>query len=178
MTNFFSEIRVFICGEKKKGLPRKDTLGGCPGWASARFSKDIIEQDRIFLNYPEVGCSSRTWPQGPRGIFQVLKRFKIEAAGVLWTPFGRPRIANHRMGDAPWCTRKNLVGLGLRSVDRNNKATLLLTILRCTSKSSAKDLSPLINTLLSADKHPKPFRNEHRCQPAMVQRPKALFLSI
>jgi hypothetical protein len=58
----------------------------------------------------------------------------------------------------------------LISADRNNKATLLLTILRCTSKSSAKDLSPLINTLLSAGKHPRPFRLKHRCQPAMVQR--------
>lgn len=58
----------------------------------------------------------------------------------------------------------------LISTDRNNKATLLFTILRCTFKSSAKDLSPRIITLLSASKHPKPFRNEHRCQPAMVQR--------
>lgn len=46
----------------------------------------------------------------------------------------------------------------LISADRNNKATLLLTILRCTSKSYTKDLSPRMSTLLFAGKHTKPFR--------------------
>jgi hypothetical protein len=36
----------------------------------------------------------------------------------------------------------NLVRAGLRSVDRNNKATLLLTRPGGTIKSYAKDLSP------------------------------------
>jgi hypothetical protein len=36
----------------------------------------------------------------------------------------------------------NLVRVGLRSVDRNNKATLLLTRPSGTIKSYAKDLSP------------------------------------
>ncbi|CAI4617430.1 AHL_G0036750.mRNA.1.CDS.1 [Saccharomyces cerevisiae] len=69
---------------------------------------------------------------------------------------------------------------GLISADRNNKATLLLTIPRCTSKSYTNDLSPLKMTLLSAGKHPRPFRQEHRCRPAMVQRrhKDALFVSI
>ena len=41
---------------------------------------------------------------------------------------------------------------GLISADRNNKATLLLTIPRCTFKSYAKDLSPRMVTLPSAGK--------------------------
>ena len=63
---------------------------------------------------------------------------------------------------------------GLPSVDRNNKATLLLTIPRCTSKSYAKDLSSRILTLLSAGKHTRPFRHAHRCRPATVLRPEGL----
>ena len=69
---------------------------------------------------------------------------------------------------------------GLISADRNNKATLLLTIPRCTSKSYTNDLSSRKMTLQSAGKHPRPFRQGHRCQPAMVQRRHkgALFVSI
>ena len=69
---------------------------------------------------------------------------------------------------------------GLISADRNNKATLLLTIPRCTSKSYTNDLSSRKMTLQSAGKHPRPFRQEHRRQPAMVQRrhKDALFVSI
>ncbi|CCL55187.1 conserved hypothetical protein [Clostridioides difficile E14] len=52
---------------------------------------------------------------------------------------------------------------GLISADRNNKATLLLTIPRCTSKSYTNDLSPRKMTLQSASKHPRPFRQVHRC---------------
>lgn len=69
---------------------------------------------------------------------------------------------------------------GLISADRNNKATLLLTIPRCTSKSYTNDLSSRKMTLQSAGKHPRPFRQGHQCQPAMVQRHHkgALFVSI
>lgn len=69
---------------------------------------------------------------------------------------------------------------GLISADRNNKATLLLTIPRCTSKSYTNDLSSRKMTLQSAGKHPRPFRQGHRRQPAMVQRrhKDALFVSI
>ena len=42
------------------------------------------------------------------------------------------------------CISRDLVRGGLRSVDRNNKATLLLTRPRGTIKSYAKDLSPRI----------------------------------
>ena len=52
---------------------------------------------------------------------------------------------------------------GLISADRNNKATLLLTIPRCTSKSYTNDLSPRKMTLQFASKHPRPFRQVHRC---------------
>ena len=41
--------------------------------------------------------------------------------------------------------RTNLENKGLISADRNNKATLLLTIPRFVFKSSAKDLSPPIS---------------------------------
>lgn len=68
---------------------------------------------------------------------------------------------------------------GLISADRNNKATLLLTIPRCTSKSYTNDLSPRKMTLLSAGKHARPFRQAHRRQPAMVQRrPKGRLIRI
>lgn len=63
---------------------------------------------------------------------------------------------------------------GLTSADRNNKATLLLTIPRCTAKSYTYDLSPRTSmTLQSAGKRPRPFRPGHRCQPSMVQRRRA-----
>ena len=57
-----------------------------------------------------------------------------------------------------WYNTNKSDNWSLISADRNNKATLLLTILRCTFKSSAKDLSPRIMTLLYAGKHTKPFR--------------------
>ena len=47
--------------------------------------------------------------------------------------------------------RTNLENKGLISADRNNKATLLLTIPRFVFKSSAKDLSPPISHYYSRD---------------------------
>ena len=48
-----------------------------------------------------------------------------------------------RVGCSERCrVATNLQNQGLISVDRNNKATLLLTIPRSLFKSSAKDLSP------------------------------------
>ncbi len=44
--------------------------------------------------------------------------------------------------------RTNLENKGLISADRNNKATLLLTIPRSVFKSSAKDLSPPISCIV------------------------------
>jgi hypothetical protein len=44
--------------------------------------------------------------------------------------------------------RTNLENKGLISADRNNKATLLLTIPRFVFKSSAKDLSPPISNIV------------------------------
>ena len=58
---------------------------------------------------------------------------------------------------------------GLISADRNNKATLLLTIPRCTSKSYTNDLSSHITKLQSASKDPSPFRQGPHYQPDMVQ---------
>ena len=78
------------------------------------------------------------------------------------------------MGD---CKSTNLGRDRLISADRNNKATLLLTILRCTFKSSAKDLSPRIMTLLSAGKHSKPFRNWIPLPACYGSAAEALFVS-
>ena len=47
---------------------------------------------------------------------------------------------------------------GLASVDRNNKATLLLTAPPHTTKSYTKDLSQLIITLLFTNIYSKLFR--------------------
>ena len=57
----------------------------------------------------------------------------------------------------------------LISADRNNKATLLLTILRCTFKSSASDLSLRVVTLRSVGRVQSPFRQWKRVPPAMTQ---------
>ena len=52
----------------------------------------------------------------------------------------------------------NLQNQGLISADRNNKATLLLTIPRSIFKSSAKDLSPpTFEIVMVYDIGPKPI---------------------
>lgn len=83
---------------------------------------------------------------------------------------------SHTCGIRFRCRSNKSDNRGLISADRNNKATLLLTIPRCTSKSYAKDLSSRILTLLSAGKHTQPFRYAHRCRPARVLRPESLIL--
>jgi hypothetical protein len=57
---------------------------------------------------------------------------------------------------------------GLGSVDRNNKATLLLTPPFRTIKSYAKDLSPRIVKLQDVSEY-YGLSPQHRCQPAKIQ---------
>jgi hypothetical protein len=54
--------------------------------------------------------------------------------------------------------RTNLENKGLISADRNNKATLLLTIPRFVFKSSTKDLSPPISCIVFRWLQPSRFR--------------------
>ena len=74
---------------------------------------------------------------------------RVPRERVLGTA-GRACAALHCAGGVGKClcvceTREtNLQNKGLISVDRSNKATLLLTIPRSLFKSSAKDLSPPI----------------------------------
>ena len=53
-----------------------------------------------------------------------------------------------RLAGVRKCQKTNLENKGLISADRNNKATLLLTIPRSVFKSSAKDLSPPISCIM------------------------------
>jgi hypothetical protein len=62
----------------------------------------------------------------------------------------------------------NLVRAGLRSVDRNNKATLLLTRPGGTIKSYAKDLSPRMVKLQDVSWRLR-LSLRRRCQPARIQ---------
>lgn len=66
-------------------------------------------------------------------------------------------------------TGTNLDGIGLASVDRNNKATLPLTAPSRAIKSSAKDLSLRIVKLPYGGKDPKLFREGSRCHPSAIQ---------
>ena len=81
----------------------------------------------------------------PTLVFPKLTRHRIkcrERAQVLrlYKPPSTPRTSLSRlMGD---CKSTNLGRDRLRSVDRNNKTTLLLTRRCGTNKSYAKDLSP------------------------------------
>jgi hypothetical protein len=77
----------------------------------------------------------------------------------MYTPLNTSQLLStqYQEENVLWNTNKS-DNWSLISADRNNKATLLLTILRCTCKSYAKDLSPRIMTLLFVGKHTKPFR--------------------
>jgi hypothetical protein len=54
--------------------------------------------------------------------------------------------------------RTNLSNKGLISADRNNKATLPLTIPRCIFKSSAKDFTTPIFEIIIRSQDTQPFR--------------------
>ena len=75
--------------------------------------------------------------------------------------FDRPLPGSGCVGKCV-CENTNLQNKGLISVDRSNKATLLLTIPRSLFKSSAKDLSPPI------------FEIVIRCNPSYVGPPSCM----
>ncbi|KAL7266057.1 hypothetical protein RUND412_011412 [Rhizina undulata] len=114
-----------------------------------------IPRDNDGVTLPSLpGTRSKTSPGYPAST--AWKTVKDCSQFALPPPPKRPRISQ----------RANKEFL---SADRNNKATLPLTTPRRTIKSSAKDLSPPIVKLQSADEDPELFRKGSRCQPPTIQ---------
>ena len=97
-------------------------------------------------------------PRGPRTAHNQANRLNTPSQDTSQPSYpAKPQGRNRRPPQHPGLACKLMgdvksTGLGrdrLRSVDRNNKATLLLTRRCRTTKSSAKDLSPRMVKLQS-----------------------------
>jgi hypothetical protein len=103
-----------------------------------RVSKfDLAQENHVTrgleIKKPRSAAAEQGKAESLKGeIIQTLQVEDLQSkkfrAGVYQ---GKPQLGRYRWG-----------GTGLRSADRNNKATLLLTRPERTAKSSAKDLSP------------------------------------
>lgn len=108
-----------VATEASRSLPASRTQRPHPQEPTRAAQGHGIRQPRVLSPHPDYPAN------------QAQRRFG--------TPFNTRELARKSMGDV------KSTGLGrdrLRSVDRNNKTTLLLTRRCGTNKSYAKDLSP------------------------------------